>query len=199
MEKKKIQLRPIVVSSIMGALGAVFMFIEFSVPIMPEFIKFDISELPALLTSFACGPWYGVLVCLIKNLLHLFVTKTMGIGELSNFLLGAVFAFLAGYIYKAKKTRKVALIASLVASFVRAAFGRFAYNFLIYPMFMQVLGMPEEVFLCMYQNIIPSVESLLAAISIFNVPFTFVKGLIVSIICFIIYKRLSPILKGKKI
>ena len=68
--------------------------------IIPSFIKFDFSELPALITAFSLGPWWGVAVCLIKNVLHLFIGSTAGVGELSNFVLGAVFVFVAGVVYK---------------------------------------------------------------------------------------------------
>ena len=54
----------------LSAVAAVLMFVDFSVPFMPAFIKMDISELPALLASFSIGPWYGVAVCLVKNLIN---------------------------------------------------------------------------------------------------------------------------------
>ena len=76
----------------------------FSVPFMPAFIKMDLSELPALIGSFAMGPLCGVVVCLIKNVLHLFITTTGGVGELSNFILGVAFVLPAGLIYKHKRT-----------------------------------------------------------------------------------------------
>ncbi|MEE1246132.1 MAG: ECF transporter S component, partial [Acutalibacteraceae bacterium] len=78
MNTKKKNLRMIAVTAIMSALSAVLMFVEFSIPIMPSFIKLDISDLPALITSFAFGPVCGVAVCLVKNLVHLFVTSTFG-------------------------------------------------------------------------------------------------------------------------
>ena len=95
----------IAITAIMGAVGFVLMMLEFPLAfIIPSFIKFDFSELPALITGFAIGPWWGVLVCFIKNALHLFVGSTAGVGELSNFILGSVFVFTAGAVYKKKKT-----------------------------------------------------------------------------------------------
>lgn len=75
-------------TAMLSAIAFVLMFFEFSVPIMPSFIKMDLSELPALVGAFAMGPVSGAMVCLVKNLLHLFMTTTGGVGELSNFLLG---------------------------------------------------------------------------------------------------------------
>ena len=67
------------------------MFFDFSVPFMPAFIKMDLSELLALIGAFAMGPVCGTFVCLVKNLLHLTITSTGGVGELTNFILGAAF------------------------------------------------------------------------------------------------------------
>ena len=103
--KTKQSTRYVAVTGMLSAIGFILMYIEFSVPIMPSFIKADLSELPALIGAFAYGPSCGVLVCLIKNLLHLTVSTTGGVGELANFILGAVFVGTAGVIYKLKKTK----------------------------------------------------------------------------------------------
>ena len=189
-------LRKVTVTAIMSAFSLVLMMIEFPIPIMPSFIKFDISELPALITSFAFGPLWGVIVCLLKNLIHLINTHTAGVGELSNFLLGAVFVAVAGAFYKAKHNRKSAFLGSLAGDFAMAVSAFVINLFVVYPIYMKIL-IPEQVILGMYQDILPSVDSLWKAILIFNVPFTFVKGMADVIITFIIYRKISPILKGK--
>lgn len=197
MNTKKKNLRMIAVTAIMSALSAVLMFVEFSIPIMPSFIKLDISDLPALITSFAFGPVCGVAVCLVKNLVHLFVTATFGVGELSNFILGAIFVFVAGMFYKHHHNRKYALIGAMAGDLAMAVLCFFVNLFFVYPLYIKLM-LPEEAILGMYRAILPSVDSLWKAILIFNVPFTFVKGLISVAITFIIYPKLSPILKGKK-
>ncbi|MDD7615608.1 MAG: ECF transporter S component [Oscillospiraceae bacterium] len=197
MNTKKKNLRMIAVTAIMSALSAVLMFVEFSIPIMPAFIKLDVSELPALITSFTFGPVCGVAVCLVKNLIHLFVTSTFGVGELSNFILGAIFVFVAGMFYKHKHNRKYALIGAMAGDLAMAVLCFFVNLFFVYPLYIKLM-LPEEAILGMYRAILPSVDSLWKAILIFNVPFTFVKGLISVAITFIVYPKLSPILKGKK-
>ncbi len=190
-------LRAYIVSAIMGALGFILMMLEISVPLMPSFIKLDFSELPALITSFAFGPLFGVLVCLIKNLIHLFISQTAGIGELSNFLLGASFAFVAGFVYKKNKTRNGALMASVTGSLIMGLFSILVNYFLVYPLYEKLL-MPCEVILGLYKAILPNINSIFTALLVFNAPFTLVKGLIDAAICFLIYKKLSPILKKSK-
>ena len=170
------------------------MYLEISIPIVPSFIKFDFSDLPALICSFAFGPLYGVLVCLLKNLLHLFASQTAGVGELANFVMGAIFAFTAGTVYKFNKTRKGAVISSVSAAFAMGILSLPLNYFLIYPLYYK-LGMAKEAILGMYKAILPSVDGIFSALCVFNLPFTVVKGLIVALIAFLIYKPLSPILK----
>ena len=81
-------IRKIACAAIMTALAVSLMYVEVSLPFMPPFLKFDFSEVPVLVGSFALGPIYGVIIELLKNLLHLPATGTMGIGELSNFITG---------------------------------------------------------------------------------------------------------------
>ena len=101
-------------TAMLSAVGFILMFIELSVPIMPAFIKLDFSELPALLASFAYGPLAGATVCLIKNVIHVFIGgTTAGVGELSNFLMGVMYVVPAGLIYQKMKSRKGALIGSV--------------------------------------------------------------------------------------
>ena len=78
-----------------------------------------------------------------------------------------------------------------------AAMSFFINLFLVYPIYVKLM-LPEEAILGMYRDILPSVDSLWKAILIFNVPFTFAKGLISVAITFLVYPRLSPILKGTK-
>ena len=94
-----------------AAVAVVLMLMEFPIPfLIPDFVKMDFSELPALLAAFSLGPVYGVAVCFIKNAVHAFFTTTGCIGELSNFLLGCCFVIPAGILYNRKKNRKNALL-----------------------------------------------------------------------------------------
>ncbi len=194
-KSKKVNVKALTVTGVMGALAFALMMLEFSVPIMPAFIKLDFSELPALITGFAYGPLWGIAVCFIKNFIHVFISSTGAIGEISNFVLGAVFVGISAFIYKKKKNKKWALISCVIASVYMAVFSVFSNYYIVYPLYVKVLGMPEEAILGMYQAILPSVDNLFEAIAIFNLPFNFVKMMIVSLMCFAIYKRISPIMK----
>lgn len=196
---KKNQTKKIAVTGIFGAIGFILMLLEFPLAsLIPPFIKMDFSEIPAVIVGFAYGPWHGILVCLLKNLLHLFVSTTNGAGEASNFVLGAIFVGIASLIYKYYKTRKGALIASIVGALSMALISIATNYFIMYPFYTVVYGMPMEGIIDMYKAILPSSDTLIKCLLIFNLPFNFIKGMIDCIICFLIYKKLSPILKTRQ-
>ena len=197
MKISRNMLRKLCVTAIMGAVGTILMYLEFSVPFMPAFIKVDLSELPALITAFSLGPWYAVLVCLIKNLLHMFVSDSALIGEVSNFILGAVFVGVAGIIYKCKRTRTGALISCIVGAAVMALISVPSNYYIIFPFYGEAFGLTSDAIIGMYKAIFSGVDSLWDCLLIFNLPFNFLKGMLNAFICFMVYKKLSPILRGK--
>ena len=190
---KNQKIRNIAVTAVMAAVSTVLMFLSFSVPLVPSFLKFDFSELPALLTGFALGPVYGVAVCLVKNVVNVFFTTTFGVGELSNFILGCAFVVPAGLIYKANKTKTRAIVGSFVGAASMAILSIFSNYFFIYPIYTKF--MPMDAIINAYKAINPKVDSLLDALIWFNMPFTFIKGLFSAVITVAIYKYISPILK----
>ncbi len=194
--KKRISVRSIAVTGILAALASVLMFLDFSVPVMPGFIKLDFSELPALLAAYALGPVSGVVVCLVKNLVNVLSTSTGGVGELSNFVLGACFVLPAGLIYQKRKTRKAAFWGATLGAAVMAVVSIFSNYYIMYPIY--TAFMPMEVILGMYQAIVPGVQTLWDALLWFNLPFTFLKGMCSVVIALLVYKHISPLLKGKK-
>lgn len=192
--------RNAVVAGMLSAVAFILMFIEIPVPMLiPSFIKLDISDLPALLGSFALGPVYGIVISLLKNILIMIIkgSSSAGVGELSNFILGAVFTFLAGLIYKRHKNIKGAIAGAVIGAAAMAVVSLPSNYFIVYPAYVKFYGLPMEVIVGMYQAILPYADSLLKCLVIFNIPFTFVKGMIDVAICFMIYKPLSPILHGR--
>ena len=188
--------RKLVGTAMLAAVSVVLMFLAFPVPLMPSFIKLDLAELPALIGSFAYGPLAGAAVCLVKNLVSLMKSSSGGIGTLCNFLLGVCFVVPTGLIYKTHRTRMGALIGALIGAAVMALLSIPVNYYLVYPIY--TAFMPMETIIGMYQAINPKVENLWQALIWFNCPFTFVKGLISVVITFLIYKPLSPFLKGRK-
>ncbi len=197
-KNKRAATRTLAGIGVLTAVAVVLQYLEFPIPLVPSFLKLDFSDLPELIGAFAYGPLAGVAIALLKNVIHLLVSQSGFVGELSNFLLGTVFALTAGLIYRRHKTKGVALLSGVLASALMALASVAINYFAIYPLYYNVLGLPEPVVLSFYQAILPSVKSVFQALWIFNVPFTLIKGLLCVAIAMPIYKPLSPLLKGKQ-
>ena len=181
------------VTGLLSAIAYILMFLEFSVPLMPGFIKMDLSDLPALIGTFAVGPVGGVIIALIKNLLHLTVTSTGGVGELSNFILNVAFILPAGILYKFKKTKLSACGGAILGAVFMAVISVVTNYFVVYPIYYNFMS--EETILAAYQAIFPGVKTILQSLIIFNMPFTFIKGMISVVITFLIYTSLVPVFR----
>lgn len=193
--EKRVDVWKLTMTAMLSAIAFVLMFLDFSVPIMPSFIKMDLSDLPELIGAFAMGPVSGVVICLIKNLLHLLMSTTGGVGELSNFLLGTCFVLPAGLIYRKWKGKKSAIIGALLGAVLMGVVSIFSNYFIVYPFYYNFMA--EDAILAAYQAILPGVDSILQCLIVFNAPFTLVKGLFSVVVTVLIYKRISPFLKGR--
>lgn len=179
--------------AMLSALAFVLQYLEFPIPIIPPFIKFDFSDLPAIIGAFCYGPLSGVIIEFIKNLLHCAVSQSATVGELSNFLLGAVYVICAGMIYKHNKSKRSALVGGIIGALIMAA-ASFPINlYIVYPFYYNF--MPKETVLAAYQAILPAIDSIEKSLIVFNVPFTFVKGLLCALISMPVYKPLRRIIK----
>ena len=179
----------------LSAAAIVLQYLEIPIPFIPSFIKLDFSDLPELIGAFAYGPIAGVVITFVKNVIHLAVSQSGYIGELSNFILGAVFSGVAGLIYRRNKTMKGALVGGIVGAVCMAAVSFPSNLFIVYPFYYNF--MPKEAVLGAYQAIVPSMKSIEQSLLVFNVPFTLIKGIFCVVISMFIYKPLSPILHGK--
>ena len=185
------------ISAMLSGVAFLLMFIEFPIPaLIPSFVKLDVSDLPELLAAFSLGPVYGIVVTFLKNLLFsvLHGTSSAYVGELFNFVMGSVFSFSAGYIYARNKSRKGALIGAVVGAALMAVLSVPFNYLLVYPAYVVCYGLPLDAIIGMYQAIPPSSDSLIKCLTIFNMPFTFFKGMLDVVLCFLIYKPLSPLL-----
>ena len=185
------------VTAMLSTVAFLLMFIEFPVPaLIPAFVKLDISDLPELLAAFSLGPLYGVLVTFLKNLLFVVLhgTSSAYVGELFNFIMGAVFSFSAGFLYQRNKSRKGALLGAVVGALLMAALSVPLNYFVVYPAYVVCYKLPLDAIVGMYQAIRPSTDGLLECLLVFNMPFTFFKVVLDVALCFLIYKPLSPLL-----
>ncbi len=166
---------------IIGMLSALAFFLQLLiVPYrVAGFLDIEISDLPAVIGTLAYGPLIGVLIELIKNILHLFVTTTGMIGEAANFVMNGMFVLAIGMVYKFNKTKKGAYIALLVGVLAMTIGGIFANLFIMIPSFMPTAPFGAKLNLVLYTI----------------TPFNIVKGIVIALITMLIYKRISPLIK----
>ena len=181
--------------SILAVISMVLMIFDISTWFAPPFLKIDLGDLPALIGAFAMGPMAGILIQLVKNILHLLVEGSMtgGVGELSNFLVGSIFAYSAGFIYHRDKTFKTALIGLLIGVLAMTFFASLSNYFVVFPLYAKLMPLDQiiEMTAAVNSRVVDYKSLILYAI----VPFNLLKGSIVSAATILIYKRISPILK----
>lgn len=197
-QKSRVSIKVIAATGLLTAVAVVLQYIEFAIPIMPSFIKLDFSDIPELIGAVFFGPIIGVIIALLKNLIHMLVSQSGFVGELSNFLLGASFALTAGIVYRVKKGIGGVILAGILGSVEMALISVPTNYFLIYPLYYNVMGFPKEAVLGMYKVLMPSIEGIPDGLMIFNLPFTLVKGLICTVFTVIVYKPLRLILKTER-
>lgn len=182
--------------SSLAVISMILMFLDLSVWFAPPFLKLDLADLPALIGAFAMGPMAGVIVQLVKNLLHLLVqgSSTGGVGEISNFIVGSAFVYTAGLFYYRDKNFKTAIIGSIVGVLVMTLVASVSNYFVVFPMYAKVYGLPMEALINMGSVLNKNVVDLKTMIIYAIVPFNILKGSIVAIVSILIYKRVSPIL-----
>ncbi|MFT8314501.1 MAG: ECF transporter S component [Clostridium sp.] len=182
-------------TAILSVIGFLIMFIEVPIPIFPSFLKIDVSDLPALVGAFALGPVAGIIIELIKNILHgIFNGQTAFIGELANFLVGAIFVGVAGAIYKRKKTRTNALIGLATGTIIMSIGASILNYFVILPLYEAVLHFPINAVVGMGRAVNPAIKNLNTFIVFAILPFNIIKGVVASVITMAVYKVVSPLI-----
>jgi len=183
--------------AIMGTLAFVVMFFDFPIPIAPAFYKIDFSEVIVLITGFALGPMAAVITELIKVILFFLVKGSMtgGVGEVANFLVGVAFVLPAVMIYRHHKTIKSAVVGMLIGTVSLCVAGLLLNYYVLIPTYGAVMNLPIQAFIDMGAQINPWIKDLWTFVLWATTPFNLVKGISVSLITLIFYKRVSPILK----
>ncbi len=181
--------------AILGALSAILFMIE--VPVI-AFYKLDVSTLPALLGAFSMGPMAGLAILLIKNLFGLLHSTSMYVGELADFIMGAAYVLPAALIYRYRKSRSTALIGMIVGTVVMTLVAVLVNWKIMIPFYMTAYGMPMESIVAMAQSAMPFVDTEWELLLYVTAPFNLLKGVILSALTFLLYKRLSPLLHVKK-
>lgn len=184
---------------IFAAIAAVLMYFEFALPFAPNFYELDFSEIPVLICSFSLGPVAGVVCEFVKEILKLLLkgTSTAFVGDLANFVVGCSFILPASVVYFANKTKTGAIIGMGVGTVVMAVFGSLFNAVYLLPAFSTLYGMPLDVIVGMGTKVNPSITSVNTLVLFAVVPFNLVKGVLVSVVTFFLYKHIERLLRMK--
>lgn len=182
----------------LAGVGTVLMLLDFPLPIFPNFLKFDLSDVPAVIGAFAMGPAAGVAIEFLKNLLKIMVrSNTGGVGELANFLVGAAFVLPLALFYQKWPDRKGVLWGSAAATIIGAVVAGVLNYFVFIPAYAVVLGYPVDAFVDLAAKVNSAVVDLRTMVAFAIVPFNLLKGLVISVCSFALFKALQPVFKRK--
>ena len=193
--------RKIAMIGVFSAIAMVLHIFDFAVPVLaPPFYKLDFSEIPALIGAFAFGPVAGVMIEFIKIMLKLLIkgTSTAFVGDFANFVIGCSFILPASIIYLYKKSRKSALIGSVTGTLIMTVFGTAFNAIYLLPTFAVLYHMPMEDIIAMGTAINGHIDNVVSLVIFCVAPINLIKGTAVTLVTMLVYKKLSPILKGKQ-
>lgn len=192
--------RKVTMIGMLSAIAMILHLFDFPLPFVPGFYKLDFSELPVLVGTFAFGPVAGVMTEFLKILLKLCIkgTTTAYVGDLANFAVGCSFILPASAIYAFRKNKKSAVIACITGTLVMTVFGTAFNAVYLLPAFSELFHLPMDQILAMGAAVNPLMKSntIFAFVAACVAPLNLIKGTAVSVVTLLVYKPLSPIIKG---
>lgn len=194
-KKRRMATNYLVKIAVLGALARVVMLLEFPLPFLPGFLKLDFSDLITLVGSLAMGPVAGVLIELVKCLVHLLNSTTGGVGDIANFIVGSAYVWVAGFYYQRHKTKGGAVVGLCLGMVTMIIAGALVNYFITIPLYGLVLGWSTEMIVGMGTALIPAIHDKLTLILFAFCPFNLIKGAVLTILAIPLYKPVSPILR----
>lgn len=198
--KDKMSVRTIAQIGMLGAVAMILMMFEIPLPFAPSFYKIDFSEVPVLIGSFAMGPVAGVFIELVKILLKVLIkgSTTAGVGDVANFLIGISFCLPAAVVYKKLHSKKGAIIGMAAGTLFMTLVGCFLNAYVLLPTYATAFHMPIDDLVAMGTAVNGHITNLFTFVAFAVAPFNLLKGVLVSLIVALIYKKISPVLKQSR-
>ena len=182
--------------AVLSAVAFVLMYFDFPLPFMPSFYKLDFSETAVMAGGFAMGPGAACAIEGLKILLKILFkgTDTAYVGELANFLIGCAYVLPASFLYRKKKTKQQALIGLVAGTLCMTAVGVIINYAVLLPAYSFFYQLPMDVLIGMGTALIPAITDKLTFVLLATTPFNIIKGILVSVLTVLLYKRISPLL-----
>ncbi len=195
--QKSSKLNLLIKISFLAAFSFLLSLFELPLPFFPPFLKIDLASLPALIGALAFGPGPGVLISFLGNFLKVLISgsSTAGVGDLVNFFVSATLSVTAGFIYQAKHGRKGAMLAMFLGVIAMTIVAAITNYYVMFPLYARVMGFPLDAIIASGTALNANVTSLFTFMVLMIVPFNLLKGAVLMLVTFLLYKKLSPILK----
>ena len=183
-------------TALLSAIAGMLMLFEIPLFFAPSFYKLDLSELPVLICTFYLGPVAGVVSELLKVMLKLILkgTTTAFVGDFANFAVGCSFVLPASIFYHSRPSRRRAIFGLIVGTLTMTVFGSGFNAVYLLPKFSALFGMPMDAIIGMGTKVNPAIKSVSTLVFFAVVPFNLLKGVVVSFLTMLLYKRISPLL-----
>ncbi|MEH7416018.1 ECF transporter S component [Neobacillus drentensis] len=179
MEKrKKLNVKAYVSIGMLSSIAYLLMLIQFPLPMFPNFLFVDFSDIPAVIAGLVFGPLAGILVELFKNILNYIATGSqtgVPVGHIANFVAGIVFVLPTLFVYNRLKTRKGMTIALVAGTVIMAVVMSILNYIVILPAYTLLMGFPD-----MRNLVVPAI-----------LPFNILKGIMMSIIFMLLFIRMQ--------
>ena len=194
---KKQTTQKLVIVALMSGVAFLLMMVHLPYKFL-GFLEFEISDVPAVVTGFAFGPLYGVLVELIKNAFKLMTTTTAGVGEVANFIICSAYVVPASFIFRKMKGSEIKRnIVSLSIGTICFAFAGIVVNYFVtVPLYIRVFfGGNEAALFGMAGATIPAIKNAATLVVLGITPFNIVKGILIAVLSALVYKAVKKVLR----
>ncbi len=194
-KQKTISTNTMVKVAILSAISYILMFISLPIPgIFPDFLKIDISDVPAIFGGMSLGPIAGFTIVLIKNLFQAMTASTTAwIGEIANMLIGGSYVIIVSMVYRKRKNIRGLIMGFILGTISMIIVGCLSNYYMLLPFYATV--MPMEAIINAGQIINPNIKDLASFVLWMIAPFNLVKAALISAITLPLYKKMEVILK----
>jgi len=192
---KNEKIKRLVFVAIFSALSFVLYQVKFNLPmIFPGFLEIQFSNVPVLIGGFMFGPISGVAIVIVRTILKLPFSHTAGVGEFADLLIGLSVLLVTSLFYHKNKTKKNAALALLYGSITWVVVSILSNWLIIIPFYIIAMFEGNAEPLINMMSVIPGINesNYMARYLLYAVlPFNLILSTLVSLVTFLIYKRIS--------
>lgn len=184
----------LIYAGLFSCIAYILMYISFPIPLMPPFLKVDLSGVISIIATIMLGPINAILITAVKDILQgIFNTTTAGIGELADFLMISSFCIVFYLLYNSKNIKIHKSLQFSISIIIMSVIGVITNKYMILPFYSKVMPIEQIIEMCKAVN--PYIGNIDTYLLVGVLPFNIIKGIILSVFSVLLYKRLKSIIK----